>query len=593
MVCRTWKHQWSARITSSHAHAAERCPEAAQLADMFGLDRPASGNGGSPASADGGRAASPGRPGSPIWEDFPLTLRAGEITAVVGPSGAGKSLFLRLAIRQLTVWRREWGVGCEEAKSFADPTPHSPRPTPYSPLSTPYVLCLDPSRFRRRPLAGRPPIALLKGGSLDRRLEVLSRCGLADAAVLVTPAKFLSGGELFRLAMAEALHRARRAGRAVIIVVDEFCSSLDSLTAANLCRQLRRLVSAWRLKPPTAIIRDWGPLPTGSPGLAMLLATPRVELLDALAPDQVIVKPLGGPPKIVDCGMRIADSQASMTSGKTGARGNPQSRRNLRSAIHNPQSPPGRPKPVGTWFVEEGRISDYGCLSRFHYIAGPPAAHKRVYVIRPPILLSSGPPFSPSSHLPVLPSLLTPRIAAVLVVSPPLMCVRGRNIATAGRYVRPDGRPDMPLLNAEMELISRVIVHPAYRGLGMAVALVRHALATARTPWMEALATMGRVNPFFERAGMTAWHAPPHGRPMKYVYYLARTGRFALLSGSNPSQSGRNGQLWAGSGSARQAAKRKSFDEKMLRSCSPRPNSGRQSPRAGQSTIRTPQSTIL
>jgi hypothetical protein len=39
--------------------------------------------------------------------------------------------------------------------------------------------------------------------------------------------------------------------------------------------------------------------------------------------------------------------------------------------------------------------------------------------------------------------------------------------------------------------------------------LVRHALATAETPMMEALAAMGRIHPFLERAGMTAFHIPP------------------------------------------------------------------------------------
>jgi len=40
------------------------------------------------------------------------------------------------------------------------------------------------------------------------------------------------------------------------------------------------------------------------------------------------------------------------------------------------------------------------------------------------------------------------------------------------------------------------------------VKLVRAALASATTPLTEAYAAMGRVHPFFEKAGMTAYPAP-------------------------------------------------------------------------------------
>jgi hypothetical protein len=53
------------------------------------------------------------------------------------------------------------------------------------------------------------------------------------------------------------------------------------------------------------------------------------------------------------------------------------------------------------------------------------------------------------------------------------------------------------------------VVHPQWRGLGLAVRLVRQALATMTTPYTEALAAMGRVHPFFERAGMSPTLLPP------------------------------------------------------------------------------------
>jgi GNAT superfamily N-acetyltransferase len=119
-----------------------------------------------------------------------------------------------------------------------------------------------------------------------------------------------------------------------------------------------------------------------------------------------------------------------------------------------------------------------------------------------------------------------PAIAGLLVVSPPALNCRGRNVATGGRYVTPvDGRRQAACrLNREIECISRVIVHPLYRGLGLARRLVRHALATAETPHVEALAAMGKLHPLFERAGMSLVGLF-RGRSQYYRYYLAVADR--------------------------------------------------------------------
>ena len=361
-----------------------------------------------------------------LYEDFHLTFRPGEITTVVGPSGAGKSVLLDLAQDRLEG-----------------------------------AIRLDVERIRR---SKTPPVAMLRGESLSRRLEILSRCGLAEATALITPAKLLSGGQQYRLALAVAFDRALARNRMTVIIADEFASTLDVLTAGNLCRQIRKLVSGTKV--------------------SLLLATPRVELLDALASDKVVVKPLAGRPKV----MRDFSERQGRLDDMCHADSNP-----------------------ADWPVERGTIADYRHLSQFHYLGGPPAVHKRVYVIRPP-QGSRG-----------IGALLEPSPAGVLVVSPPLRCVAGRNLATSGRYSGNLGRA-LPLLNAEMECISRVIIHPSYRGLGLAVRLVRHALSEGQKPYMEALAVMGHIHPFFERAGMSAWKLPRRSGK-KYMYYLAKTSK--------------------------------------------------------------------
>ncbi len=59
----------------------------------------------------------------------------------------------------------------------------------------------------------------------------------------------------------------------------------------------------------------------------------------------------------------------------------------------------------------------------------------------------------------------------------------------------------LKMLNRTIWVLSRVVLHPTYRGAGIAAAFVRQSCATCRVPWIETLSVMGHVNPFFERAG--------------------------------------------------------------------------------------------
>lgn len=353
-----------------------------------------------------------------LYDDFQVTVAPGQIVAVVGPSGAGKSVLLR-----------------EVARTVPDAM----------------VVAPDMGRF-----AKRPAVDVLRGGTLKQRLAILSKCGLAEATALVTPVGQLSGGQRYRLALARALHKALTAVGPQLLIVDEFCSTLDLPTAVVLCRQVRKLISR--------------------SAVGMLLATPRVELLPAVRADEVIVKPMGLPPRKHRPPARWVKSQGPLPDPRK-------------------------------WRIARGRLADYTALSQYHYLTGPPAANKRVYVIRTPKYLQ---PFGASD------------LAAVLVVSPPVVSVRGRNVATFRRYVGRDRRRAMRRLNAEIECISRVIVHPAWRGCGLAVRLVRHAIRTSPMPLVEALAAMGKIHPFFTRGGMKLVGLFK-GPSQYYQYYIAPT----------------------------------------------------------------------
>ncbi len=73
-----------------------------------------------------------------------------------------------------------------------------------------------------------------------------------------------------------------------------------------------------------------------------------------------------------------------------------------------------------------------------------------------------------------------------------------RNRATANRFLRNPGR-----LNREMRIVRRLVIHPDLRGCGLGHWLLARTLPRVGTPYVECLASMGDVNPVFEKAGMT------------------------------------------------------------------------------------------
>ncbi|MEX1232838.1 MAG: hypothetical protein WEB58_21505, partial [Planctomycetaceae bacterium] len=58
-------------------------------------------------------------------------------------------------------------------------------------------------------------------------------------------------------------------------------------------------------------------------------------------------------------------------------------------------------------------------------------------------------------------------------------------------------------LNAQVATLARVVLHPTYRGIGVAAAFVRRCCELMPYPWIETLTEMGHINPFFEKAGFT------------------------------------------------------------------------------------------
>ncbi|MBD3673654.1 MAG: hypothetical protein HUJ26_09040 [Planctomycetaceae bacterium] len=84
----------------------------------------------------------------------------------------------------------------------------------------------------------------------------------------------------------------------------------------------------------------------------------------------------------------------------------------------------------------------------------------------------------------------------------------------------------MKALDRQLLMLSRVVLHPAYRGAGIASRFVRRSCQLAPRPWIETQAQMGWINPFFEKAGFTrVGHAPLKDRSRKTHLKVYGKGR--------------------------------------------------------------------
>jgi len=136
--------------------------------------------------------------------------------------------------------------------------------------------------------------------------------------------------------------------------------------------------------------------------------------------------------------------------------------------------------------IVPGDMSDYRSLALYHYRDGAPGVVKAVYTIRPKRAWGA----------------LGRRPAGVIVYAMPNPRVELRTIATQGLFAGLDRQTELQLLNRHVRCLARVVVEPRFRGIGLAVRLVRATMPRLNVPIIEALGVMPRVNPFLERAGM-------------------------------------------------------------------------------------------
>lgn len=113
----------------------------------------------------------------------------------------------------------------------------------------------------------------------------------------------------------------------------------------------------------------------------------------------------------------------------------------------------------------------------------------------------------------------------ICVFCTPPLSLRSRN-----RYFGHSGRWDrtsLRTLNRQLVMLSRVVLHPTYRGAGLAASFVRESCQMCGYRFVEALTEMGHLNPFFEKAGFVrvgSTRAATQSRSGHSVIYGARRG---------------------------------------------------------------------
>ena len=121
--------------------------------------------------------------------------------------------------------------------------------------------------------------------------------------------------------------------------------------------------------------------------------------------------------------------------------------------------------------IERGVLDDWRRLAGFHYRSHKVAATREIFCLR-----------------------RGRELCGVIVYSyPPIACFGRRQVL-----------PKMSVkeLNRKVSIISRVVVHPKYRSIGLGAKLVRETLPLVGTPYVEMVAVMAKYNPFGEKAGM-------------------------------------------------------------------------------------------
>jgi phosphate transport system ATP-binding protein len=178
--------------------------------------------------------------GKPAVREVTLTIRSGEVLALIGPSGCGKTTLLRTLNRltELTpTASRAGSLTLDDGDVDAlDVTELRRRVTMVFQQPNPFPMSIfDNVAYALREQARRRPRRAELTGAVE---DALRRAGLWEeiADDLDRPALRLSGGQQQRLCIARAL-----AARPEVLLLDEPCSALDPRSTETIERLIVEL----------------------------------------------------------------------------------------------------------------------------------------------------------------------------------------------------------------------------------------------------------------------------------------------------------------------------------------------------------------
>jgi len=203
-----------------------------------------------------------------ILDHCEIEIEAGQVVYITGGSGAGKSVVLRMLkeeiIKQESGDRnQESGDRSQESK---DRNQESGDRSQESEDKKKNNILIDLGEWEVA--SGKPIVDCFGEAELEEVLGWLSMAGLSDAFAMLRKPEELSDGQRYRFRLAQAL-----AQRPKFIVIDEFCASLDRVTAAVVAANVRKFADRF--------------------GTTFVVATSHDDLLEDLGPDVVVVKHLG------------------------------------------------------------------------------------------------------------------------------------------------------------------------------------------------------------------------------------------------------------------------------------------------------------
>ena len=321
----------------------------------------------------------------PVFKNFVLRFSKGDLVYVTGDSGSGKTVLLV----KLLGYCKEKGLS---------------------------VACLSDVVVKPR-----ERVIESLGADIGEAMSLLSKVGLSEAFIMLAEYQHLSEGQRYRYRLAKLF-----AQRTDVVIVDEFCATLDREMARVISYNFQRFL---RRTGQTAFV-----------------ASTHRDIVGDLDPDILVVKTFGSTVQVRYMDSARQPKAFSLTQHMK---------------------------------IESSTGKEIAELLRFHYLSGEATCAAQVYKLT-----------------------LNGELAGAIVYNTVSSLDSAARAKFFPEYADTRNVEGARRLNEEVRRISRVIINPKYRGVGLAEKLVRETLILSGAKLVETVAAMAKHNPFFERAGM-------------------------------------------------------------------------------------------